>query len=135
MCHLDLAIHSLHSVYPARTCKPYEYIARGHVSVWLQHHSMLTDLNHSTSSILAEKVTGDGHSNSKFPPSPRSSSEEIRDSICEKRVWRKLDMFILPTVGMFFLLSFLVSVFLFSSNTSLKPADLNTPGPYQRRKC
>lgn len=40
------------------------------------------------------------------------SSNEFRiveDPAMEKRVWRKIDMYVLPIVAMFYLLSFLVS--------------------------
>ncbi len=37
-----------------------------------------------------------------------ASSSSVYDPVLEKRVWRKLDLYVLPVVAMFYLLSFLV---------------------------
>ncbi|KAL4255545.1 MFS transporter superfamily protein [Pleurotus pulmonarius] len=38
-----------------------------------------------------------------------ASSSSVHDPVLEKRVWRKLDLYVLPVVAMFYLLSFLLS--------------------------
>ena len=55
------------------------------------------------------------------------------DTRLERVVWRKLDLFILPVVAMFYLLSFLVSVpslIGFFLTIAMSPL-----GPYQLWKC
>ena len=54
-----------------------------------------------------EKINHDSQS-SRESPSPAP----VVDPALDKRVWRKLDLFILPVVTMFYLLSFLVSLVL-----------------------
>lgn len=51
-----------------------------------------------------EKINHDSQS-SRESPSPAP----MVDPALDKRVWRKLDLFILPVVTIFYLLSFLVS--------------------------
>ena len=48
------------------------------------------------------------HSLEKHASTDDSSSGSFNDPYLEKRVWRKLDIFILPVVAMFYFLSFLV---------------------------
>jgi uncharacterized membrane protein len=37
-------------------------------------------------------------------------SKQVSDIVREERVWRKLDIFLIPIMGMIYLLSFLVSL-------------------------
>jgi hypothetical protein len=65
---------------------------------------MLTELNNSKepSDSLEEKTSVGEHIQ------PVAFTEEALDSTQEKKLWRKLDMIIVPILGVIFLLSFLV---------------------------
>lgn len=55
--------------------------------------------------MLDDSETSKDVSSSK---SISSGDRVIEDRVMEKRVWRKIDMYVVPVVAMFYLLSFLV---------------------------
>jgi hypothetical protein len=72
--------------------------------------------DHRTTSFQDMAITRNGvqdppsdskHSQSNSVES-YSANEGTYDSVLDKRVWRKLDWLVLPTVAIFYLLSFLV---------------------------
>ncbi len=62
----------------------------------------------------------------KSPNSEESSHSDQLDAVSARRVWLKLDLFLLPVMGMFYFLSFLVRFslsFLLPSITERSPQD------------
>lgn len=55
--------------------------------------------------MLDDSETSKDVSSSK---SISSGDRVIEDRVMERRVWRKIDMYVVPVVAMFYLLSFLV---------------------------
>jgi hypothetical protein len=66
----------------------------------------------------------------------RSDSPILVDHALEKRVWRKLDFYMLPVVAMFYLLSFLVSdISIFLRQSGRLNIEYSCTGSYEFRKC
>lgn len=92
------------SEYPSPIITPFLFSQKTRIFI------MDRALTHPSADPEKRSITGSSNGDG-------SSDNAVINSALEKRVWRKMDLFILPVVTMFYLLSFLVSSdFTLSSN-------------------